>query len=116
MIRWQRLGVAFGLALRLHHRLRPTWGVALGGAPLEARGCGLAEQIEIVLATLGSGAIGLTSLLRFEDERAPLVAVDPTEIARAVAVLLKHTTLKDIAVLGIVGTAALRRLDPYQLA
>ena len=77
---------------------------------------GLAEQVEIVLAALGGGAIGLAALLRFEDERAALVAVDPAEADGAVAVVLEHAALEHIVVLGIVGAAAVRRLDPDQPA
>ena len=80
MVRRQRFGVALGLALRLHHRLRPGRCVAFGRAPLQARGRCLAEQVEIVLPLLRSGAISLASLLRFEDEGGSLVAVDPPEL------------------------------------
>src|SRR3546814_3430883 len=83
MLRRKRLGVTLGLGLRLHHRLRPTWRAAPRGAPLQARRCCLPEQIKIVLATLRGGAVGLAALLRFKDERAPLVAIDAAEADRS---------------------------------
>src|SRR3546814_12447308 len=89
MLRRKRLGVTLGLGLRLHHRLRPTWRAAPRGAPLQARRCCLPEQIKIVLATLRGGAVGLAALLRFKDERAPLVAIDAAEADTAVAIVLE---------------------------
>jgi hypothetical protein len=55
-------------------------------------------------------------LLRFKDERAALVAVDPTKAGRAIPVVLKYAALKNIVVLRVIGAAAVRRLDPDQSA
>ena len=73
MIHRQSLGVALGLALRLHHRLCPSRRATPRGAALHAHRSGLAEQVEIVLATLGCGPVGIAALLRLKDESAALV-------------------------------------------
>src|SRR3546814_17571112 len=98
MLRWMRRGVTLGLVLLLHHRLRPTGRAAPRGAPLQARRCCLPEQITIVLATLRGGAVGLAALLRFQDERAPLVALDAAAAATAVAIALEQAAPDNYAI------------------
>src|SRR3546814_4379193 len=110
MLRRKRLGVTLGLGLRLHHRLRPTWRAAPRGAPLQARRCCLPEQIKIVLATLRGGAVGLAALLRFKDERAPLVAIDAAEADTAVAIVLEHAALEYIVIRSEEHTSELQSL------
>jgi len=61
MIDRQRLGIAFGLPLGLHHRLGPAGHAAPGGAALHTRGGGLAEKVKIVLAALRRRAIGVAA-------------------------------------------------------
>ena len=76
----------------------------------------MAEQVEIVLTTLGRGSISLASLLCFEDEGAEFVAVNPAKTDGAVTIVLKHAALEHIVVLAIIGAAAMGRINPYQLA
>ena len=111
-----RAKAAWRVALCLHHRLRPTGRAAPRGAALQARRRGLAEQVEIVLAPLGRGPIGLAALLGFEDEGPAFVAVDAAEADGAVAIVLEHPAFEHIIVLYIIGAAAVRWLNPDQLA
>ena len=111
MVDWQRLGIAFGLALGLDHRLGPARSTAHGRAALHARGRGLAEQVEIIIAAFRCPAVGVAALLRFENEAAALVRVDPPEIARAITIVLKHAAFENVIVSGVVGETAVGNLD-----
>lgn len=114
MIDGERLGVAFGLTLGLHHCLGPTGCAAPGGAAGDTGFGGLAEDVEIVLALVGRRPIRLAALLGFKDEAAALVAVDPAEAGGTVAIVLKDAALEDVVVRGIVSLRAARRIDTEQ--
>ena len=85
------------------HVCVPAW---LFDEPTGSRG--LSEEIEIIIAAFRRPAVGVAALLRFQNEAAALVGVDPPEIARAVAVVLKHAALEDVIVRCVVGEAAIR--------
>jgi len=106
MIDGERLGVAFGLTLGLHHRLGPSRRAAPGGATGDAGFGGLAEDVEIVIALIGRRTVRLAALLGFEDEAAALVAVDPAEAGGAVAIVLKDAAFEDVVVRGVVSLRA----------
>ena len=109
MIGRQRLGIAFGLALRLKHRAGPAGRPAPRGAALDAGAGGLAENVQIVLAACRSGLVRLAALLGLKDEAVALVAVDAAKALRAVAIVLKHPALEHIIVVRVVGAAAIGR-------
>lgn len=58
----------------------PALRIARGGAALQPRGGGPAEQVEIVPRRVRRGANGVAALLGPWDERSPLVVIDPTEM------------------------------------
>jgi hypothetical protein len=89
---------------------------AAGGAALHPSSGGLAEQVEVVLAAAGGGAIRLAALLGLKDETIALVTVDAAEACRAVAIVLKHAALEHIIVERDIGLAAVRRFDAKQAA
>jgi hypothetical protein len=111
MIDWKRLGIAFGLALGLDHRLGPARSPATRRAALHPRGRGLPEEVKIIIAAFRRFAVGVAALLGFENEAAAFVRVDPPEIAGPVAIVLKHAALEDIIIRGVVGETAIRRVD-----
>ena len=92
--------------------MAPTRRPAPRRAALHPRGCGLPEQVEIVLAACRRRAVGVAALLGFKNEAAALVRIDPPEIARPVAIVLKHAALEDVVVMGVVGAASIRGGDP----
>ena len=114
MIDGEGLGVAFGLALGLHHRLGPTGRAAPGSAPGDAGLGGLAEDVEIIVALVGSSPVSLAALLGFEDEAATLVAVDPAEAFGAVAIVLEDAALKDVVVRRVIGLRTARGINTEQ--
>lgn len=116
VINRQRLGVAFCLQLRGVHRLHPTGRTAPGRSTLDARGGLLTEDVEIVLALAGSSAVSLAPLLGFQDEAIALLAIDPTEALRAVAVVLNDAAFEHIGVVGIIGSATIWRRNLDQRA
>jgi len=110
----QRLGIAFGLPARLDHRLRPGWRAALGRAALEAGGGGLPENVEVGLALFGGLAVGIAALLGLQHEAMTFIGVDPAKAFGAVGFLLEHAALEHIIVMGVVGAAALGRINADQ--
>ena len=111
MVDRQRLGVTLCLALGLHHRLGPARRAAPRRTALQSRRCGLAEQVEILFALFRRCTIGFAALLSLKDEGALLVAINPAEAFRPVAIVLEHPSLEHVVVLSVVHPAALRRLD-----
>nr|WP_253185904.1 hypothetical protein [Novosphingobium sp. NDB2Meth1] len=116
MIGGEGLGIAFGLALGLHHRLGPARGAPPRCAALDSRARGLAEQVEVVFAFGCRRPIALAALLGLKNEAAAFVAVDPAEALRAVAVILEHAAFEYIVVVLVVGTAPGRSIDAEQVA
>src|SRR3546814_2071501 len=94
MVDGKRLGRAFGLALGLDHGFGPPGRTAPGGAALYAGAGGLAENIEIVITLVGGSPVSLASLLGLQDEAITLVAIDPAEAMRAVAIVLEHAAFR----------------------
>lgn len=112
----QRLGIAFGLPLGLHHRLGPTRRTATGGATLYPRGGGLAEDIKIILALAGGITVSLAALLGLKNEGVAFVAIHPAKALRAIAVVLKHAAFEHVIVVGIIGAAASGGINAQNVA
>src|SRR3546814_5866494 len=69
-----------------------------------------------VLTLVGGSPVSLASLLGLQDEAITLVAIDPAEALRAVAIVLEHAAFKHVIIVGVVGATAGRRLQPQQVA
>src|SRR3546814_3344626 len=69
-----------------------------------------------VLTLVGGSPVSLASLLGLQDEAITLVAIDPAEALRAVAIVLEHAAFKHVIIVGVVGATAGRRLQPQQAA
>jgi hypothetical protein len=107
VIHRKRLGVPFRLAFRLHHRLRPAWCPAPGGAALHALAGRLPKEIQVGFILGGCCLVGLAALLGFQNKVIPFVTINSPEALGAVAVVLKYPSLEHIIIRGIVGTRSL---------
>jgi hypothetical protein len=116
MVHRERASIAFRLPFRGDHGGRPAARSALRSTTPHAPGRGLAEQIEVLFAGFRSAPVCVRLLLCFEDERPPAIAVDPTEIRRAIAVVGEDAAFENVVVLRIIRLAAIRRRNTDQIA
>ena len=83
-------------------------------AAFETCGGGLAKDVEVGFALFGRFAVGIAALFGFQHEAMTLVSIDPANALGAVGFLLKHAALEHIVIVGVVGAAALGRIDADQ--
>ena len=116
MVNWQRARIALCLSFCRDHRGGPSTRAPPRRAAFHPPSGGLAEQIEVFIARFGRSTVSIRTLLRFEDKRSPTIAVDPTKVRGAIAIISEYATLEYIIVLGVLRLAAVRRWDAYKIA
>ena len=85
-------------------------------AALHADGGSLAEKVQVIIATFCRRPIRIATLLGLKDEAVALVAVDPPEALRPVAIVLKYAALEDVVVVIIISLAAGRGWHAQKVA